>query len=304
MSWQSALLNPVLQLVEKRQFARAKDPIALRRSFERKAKILFHPPRGVEFDWIDLGGSKTLRIEGDGLSPERVIMYVHGGAHVFGSPNTHSALMAQLAVRAGCEVVLPTYPLAPEQVFPSSIDALRASYDALLERGWNGAQIMLGGDSAGGNLVLGLLAQLLKDKADMPAGVFCFSPLTDMTCSGASFAVNARVEAVLPAQRAAEMADIYLDGHDPKDPLASPLWADFSGAPPIWLTVGDTEILLDDTRRIYSAMKKQGVDVQMHIERDLPHVWPLFHSILPEARSTLDGLAVWINRRVGWANES
>lgn len=304
MSWQSVLLNPTLRLVEKRQFERAQDPRALRRSFERKAKILFHPPRGVEFDWVELGNSKTLRIGGDALSPERVIMYVHGGAHVFGSPQTHSAMLAQLAVRVGCEAVLPVYPLAPESLFPSSIDALRGSYDALLEQGWRGAQIVLGGDSAGGNLALGLLAQLLGDKAELPAGVFCFSALTDMTYSGASFTVNASVEAVLPAQRAAQMAEWYLDGHDPKDPFASPLWADFTGAPPVWLTVGDTEILLDDTRRIFTSMKKQGVDVQMHIERDLPHVWPLFHNILPEARATLDGLAGWINRRAGWEGEN
>ena len=88
------------------------------------------------------------------------------------------------------------------------------------------------------------------------------------------------------------------------DPFVSPFVADFTGAPPVWLTVGDTEILLDDTRRLYAKRKKQGVDVQMHIERDLPHVWPIFLHILPEARATLDRLSGWINRRAGWADES
>jgi acetyl esterase/lipase len=134
--------------------------------------------------------------------------------------------------------------------------------------------------------------------------VFAFSPLTDMTFSGASFQVNANADVILPAERAAEMAEMYLDGHDPFDALVSPLFADFTGAPPIWLTAGDTEILLDDTRRLAANMQKQGVDVQMQIERDLPHVWPIFHHILPEARATLDGVAGWIKRRAGWANES
>ena len=125
-----------------------------------------------------------------------------------------------------------------------------------------------------------------------------------MTYSGASFQTNAAADVILPAERAAEMAQMYLDGHDAMDPLVSPLFADFAGAPPVWLTVGDTEILLDDTRRLYANMKKQGVDVQMHIEHDLPHVWPIFHHLLPEGRATLDGLAGWINRRAGLAVES
>jgi monoterpene epsilon-lactone hydrolase len=181
---------------------------------------------------------------------------------------------------------------------------LRAAYDDLLVQGYRSAQIVFGGDSAGGNLVLALLAQLLQDGAELPAGVFAFSPLTDLTFSGASFQVNADADVILPAGRAAEMMDYYLDGADPTLPLVSPLFADFSGAPSVWLTVGNTEILLDDTRRLVANMSNQGVDAQMHIEHDLPHVWLIFHNVLPEARTTLDGLAGWINRRVGWADES
>tara|TARA_B110000208_G_scaffold121385_1_gene148217 strand:- start:782 stop:1696 length:915 start_codon:yes stop_codon:yes gene_type:complete len=304
MSWWQKLLNPGLKLIEKRHMANAKGPETLRKAFEFKAKFFFHAPRGTTMDWFDLGGTKALRIDGDALNPERVILYIHGGGHVFGSPKTHSAMLAQLAKRVGCEAILPVYPLSPEGVYPKSLNTIRAVYDGLLDQGMSASQIVIGGDSAGGNLALALLAQLLVDKADMPAGVFAFSPLTDMTYSGASFQTNAVADVILPAERAAEMAQMYLDGHDAMDPLASPLFADFAGAPPVWLTVGDTEILLDDTRRLYANMKKQGVDVQMHIEHDLPHVWPIFHHLLPEARATLDGLAGWINRRAGWADES
>lgn len=304
MSWQKAILNPALKLIEKRHMARAKGPSALRKPFELKAKLFFHAPRGTEMEWFDLGGTSALRVGGDTLSSERVILYFHGGGHVFGSPNTHSAMLAQLAKRVGCKAILPVYPLSPENVFPASLNAIRKVYDGLLAQGMRSTQIVIGGDSAGGNLAMVLLVQLLAEGADLPAGVFAFSPLTDMAYSGASFQVNAAADVVLPAERAAEMAEMYLDGHDAMDPLVSPVRADFTGAPPIWLTVGDTEILLDDTRRLAANMKKQGVDVQMHIERDLPHVWPIFHHILPEARATLDGLAGWINRRAGWVNES
>lgn len=304
MSWQKSILNPFLRAVEKRQMANVKGPSTLRKSFELKSKLFFHAPRGTTMDWIDLGGSQALRIGGDTLDPERVILYFHGGGHVFGSPKTHSAMLAQLAKRVGCEAILPVYPLSPENVFPASLDVLRAVYDGLLAQGMRGGQIVVGGDSAGGNLAMSLLAQLLRDGADLPAGVFAFSPLTDMTYSGASFQFNADADVILPAERATEMAQMYLDGHVALDPFVSPIFADFAGAPPVWLTVGDTEILLDDTRRLAANMQKQGVDAQMHIERDLPHVWPIFHNILPEARTTLDGLARWINRRAGWADES
>lgn len=304
MSWQQKLLNPTLKLIEKRHMANAKGPESLRKAFELKAKLFFHAPRGTEMEWEALGDTKALRIGGDALDAERVILYIHGGGHVFGSPKTHSAMLAQLAKRVGCEAILPVYPMSPESKFPTSLNTIRAAYDEVLGQGMRPSQIVIGGDSAGGNLALALLAQLLADGAELPAGVFAFSPLTDMTFSGASFQTNAGADVILPAERAAEMAQMYLDGHDPLDPLASPLFADFAGAPPVWLTVGDTEILLDDTRRLYANMKKQGVDVQMHIEHDLPHVWPIFHHLLPEARATLDGLAGWINRRAGWAGES
>lgn len=304
MSWQRALLNPFLKWVEKPQMQRSTDPVAFRRGFERKAKILFHGPRGMERTEITLAGLPALHLSGSWSDAQQVILYFHGGANAFGSPRTHAAMVGHLARRAGVDAILASYPLAPEHQFPAAIDSVRAAYDAVLERGYAPHQIVIGGDSAGGGLALVLLGQLLADAAALPAGVFGFSPLCDLTFSGASVAVNAARDVILPADRVDDMAQMYLGDHDPSDPRASALFADFQGAPPIWLTVGDTEILLDDTRRIAAKMKRQGVDVQVHIERDLPHVWPFFHSVLPEARMTLDRLAAWINRRPGWTDES
>ena len=304
MSWQKTLLNSCLKWIEKPQMARAKDPVAFRRAFERKAKMLFHGPRGMERDEIDLNGAAGLELSGDWSDAQRVILYFHGGANVFGSPRTHAAMIGQLARRVGVEAILPSYPLAPEHQIEEVSDSVRASYDAVLARGYAPHQIVMGGDSAGGGLVLTLLGQLLAEGAEVPAGVFAFSPLTDLTFSGASVAVNETRDVILPADRASDMAQMYLGGFDAYDPRASALFANFKGAPPVWLTVGDTEILLDDTRRLMTTLQSQGVDAQMHIERDLPHVWPLFHNVLPEARATLDALAAWIKRRPGWSDES
>ena len=140
-----------------------------------------------------------------------------------------------------------------------------------------------------------MLARILADGLPPPLGCFAFSPWTDLTLSGESLTNNASTEVILPPERIAEGAEHYL-GDAPADaPGASPLFADFEGAPPVWLSAGTTEILLDDTRRMAQRLRDQGVTVTEVIETDLPHVWPLFQTLLPEARATLREVAEWIN---------
>ena len=143
-------------------------------------------------------------------------------------------------------------------------------------------------------MALALLAEILRLGLPAPLGVFALSPLTDLRFTAPSLRDNAASEVVLPAARAGEMAQMYLQGGDAEDPRASPLLADFTGAPPVWLAVGDTEILLDDTRHMAERLRAQGVDVTEVVEHDLPHVWPIFHNLLPEARVTLRQIAGWI----------
>ncbi len=297
MSWQRSALNRWLRLVEKPRLAHAASQDSLRNRLERNARFFFRGPRDVAQSWRGLGGSDALWLEPAGADRARVLLYLHGGAYIFGSPRTHAAMVAVLAKAAGVRAVLPAYPLAPEHPFPAAVDRAEDAYRALVAAGVAPENILLGGDSAGGGLVLAVLGRLIAAGADLPGGAFALSPLTDMTFSGASLQANATRDVMLPAARVTEMATQYLAGAATDDPQASPLFADFTGAPPVWLTVGDTEILLDDTRRIAARMTAQGVSVQMHIARDLPHVWPMFHNTLPEARATLDDLAVWIRSR-------
>ncbi|MEM6371847.1 MAG: alpha/beta hydrolase [Pseudomonadota bacterium] len=283
-----------LRWTEKPFLTKAASHLALRRSLEIKARIFFHAPFGASRVWRDLAEAPALRVTPRRAEGGRTVLYFHGGAHVFGSPRTHSAMLTTLACRTGATAILPRYPLAPEATFPAALDHCVACYEALLAEGVAPGDIVLGGDSAGGNLVLALLAQIIARDAPRPAGVFALSPLTDMTASGESLTTNVHADCVLPVSRLGEARDMYLAGHRPEDPRASPLFADFAGAPPVWLAVGDTEILLDDTRRMAAHLEAQGVDVDMTIERDLPHVWPLFHNLIPEAGATLDQIAAWI----------
>ena len=296
MSALRPLLNTYLRYTEKPHLRRVSTPAQLRRSFEAKARLFFHAPWSMQTEWGMLAGRDALWARPRRADADVTLLYFHGGGYVFGSPRTHAAMVAALAKRAGATAVLPSYPLAPEHPFPAALDHARAAYEACQAQG---RAVVMGGDSAGGGLVLSLLAHLLAEGAAMPRAVFAFSPLTDLTFSGPSFRDNAEADVELPAERANELAQMYLGDTDPRDQRVSPLFADFTGAPPIWITAGDTEILRDDSRRMIDRLLSVQVDATYVEERDLPHVWPIFHNTLPEARRTLDILAAWLRDHTG-----
>ncbi|MET4104165.1 monoterpene epsilon-lactone hydrolase [Roseovarius sp. MBR-78] len=293
MSLARPLLNAWLRLTEKRRLTREQDPVALRRSFEVKARLFFHAPRGTGFARESIAGVPVQWVAARGVARGAgpVILYFHGGGYVFGSSDTHRAMLGLLSSETGLPACLPDYRLAPEHPFPAAVEDGLAVWRALAARPGG---VILGGDSAGGGLALAVLAEGLRQGLPPPRGLFAFSPLTDLTFSGESLRQNARADVMLPASRAEEIATLYLQGAAADDPRASPLLADFTGAPPVWLVVGDTEILRDDTRRMAARLRAQGVAVAERIEGDLPHVWPIFHNILPEARASLRDVAGWI----------
>lgn len=307
MSWQRVALNLFLRLTEKPYLARVQEPEAIRASFERRVRWLFHPPRAVPVMPGRLqaqGAALDVLWAGKPAENGPAILYFHGGAYVFGSPRTHVAMAARLAHLSGVPVCLPAYRKAPENPFPAAVEDARAAFAALVSSGIPAERIVLGGDSAGGGLALALLGDLCARGADLPAAAFAFLPLTDLSFSGDSFRTNAARDVLLPAGRDRDMAGMYLQGADPGDPLASPLNAGFTGAGPVWLTAGDTEIMLDDTRRMAAHLRRQGGTVEETIARDLPHVWPFFWRVLPEGDATLRDLAGWIRRRVAPSGES
>jgi acetyl esterase/lipase len=286
-------LNLYLRLTEKPHMMRAKTPDALRKPFEAKARIFFHPPRGTGYVRGDVAGVPVTWAMARNVteSDGPLILYFHGGGYIFGSPATHRAMLARLSSYSGLPACLPDYCKAPEHPFPAAIEDALTVYRGVMDRPGG---VILGGDSAGGGIALALLADIQRLGLVRPLGCFALSPLTDLTFSGASVARNADREVILPAARTDELVQMYLQGVEPEDPRASPLWASFAGAPPVWLCAGDTEILLDDARRMAEALRAQGVAVTEVIEHDLPHVWPLFQTLLPEARATLRDIAGWI----------
>lgn len=294
MSLARHILNPWLRLTEKPMLRRAHDPQALRRSFELRTRLFFHGPFGTRYTRERLGGVPVQWARARGVTRDAgpLILHFHGGGYVFGSSTTHRAMLARLSQLTGLPACLPDYRLAPEHPFPAALEDARAVWQEVAGRPGG---VILGGDSAGGGLALALLAEILAGGGPRPLGLFALSPLTDMTYSGESVQANAGADVLLPADRVGEIAGMYLAGADAEDPRASPLFAGFTGAPPVWLTASDSEILLDDTRRMARHLEVEGVAVTTRIAHDLPHVWPFFHGLLPEARETLRQLAGWIS---------
>ena len=295
-------LNTWLRLTEKPFLEAAEDIPAVRRSFEQKATLFFHPPAGSTFVETNLAGRPSLLVNPVSKDGSEVsIFYLHGGAYLFGSPRTHRAMIARLCAETRSQAVLPSYRLAPEDPFPCAVEDALAAYNA-----WRALHrhVVIGGDSAGGGLALALLAEIGRLGLEPPLGAFAFSPLTDMTGTASSLRENAAADVILPASRMTDIADLYLGQQDAADPRASPLFADFKGAPPVWITVSNREILLDDSMGMAQRLTEQGVLAELQVELDLPHVWPIFQTYLPEARVTLARLAQWIRRLAAQADGS
>jgi acetyl esterase/lipase len=295
MSLRLGLLNAQMRFFERPLLARARNPETLRRTMERKARIWLHGPRGAGWRQQTERGLDLFWVAAPGVSGDRVILYFHGGAYVVGSPHTHRALVAHLSRYSGHMGCLPAYRLAPENPFPAAIEDARLAYAILREAGYRPQQIVLGGDSAGGGLALALLGQLIAEGEDLPAGLFAFSPLTDLSFTAPSIRGNADKDVLLPADRAFVCAEYYLAGQDARDPRASPLFADMRGAPPVYLTVSAREILLDDTLRLVERLKADGVPVTLEMHQQAPHAWPVFHGLIPEAGETARRTSEWIN---------
>ncbi|MCC5988405.1 MAG: alpha/beta hydrolase [Pararhodobacter sp.] len=293
MSLQARLLRAFLRATIRPIMARSADPLAARRRFERQARLAFHPPRGARIAphpgtpaglWIE--PDKTTRA----APASALILHLHGGAYIMGAPETHSAMLAALARRARLPAFLPRYRLAPEHPFPAAFEDACAIWDALVAKGWQPGQIVLGGDSAGGGLALALMSHLCA-RGQAPAGFYAFSPWTDLTLSGAAIRQNAGRDQFLPVNRLDEVRDFVLAGAgDPADPRISPLFASFPSPPPVLIHAADSEILRDDALRMEGPLPRADI----RLAGDLPHVWPIFHNWLPEARATLGETARFI----------
>lgn len=295
-SAQARVLRFVMRYGVKTRVHAAPDIARIRRSVERLARIAPDQPFGVKRKAISIAGLYAEVHAPSGTSPDRRILYLHGGAFVTGSPRTHRGIAGRIARGVSAEVIVPDYRLAPEHPFPAALDDAARAYAALIERGVPASSIALAGDSAGGNLVFALLLKLKGEGLPMPAAAVGMSPFADFTASGESFRVNAALDPLLHVRGLPSVVNAYAPGLDARNPLLSPIFGDLAGLPPTLIQCGSDEILLDDARRLHAGLTGAGVPCDLEVWPLMPHVWQAFASFLPEGRLAIRRITAFLGR--------
>jgi monoterpene epsilon-lactone hydrolase len=255
-------------------------------------------PTGVNFRPDTVGGLAGWWTEPANAEPRAAILYLHGGWFSWGTAKAYRNLVGHIAKSAGVAGFIPDYRLAPEHPFPAGPDDARAAYRGLVERGFRAIAVV--GDSAGGNLALGLVARIAAEKAAravLPVAAVALSPVTDLALSGESWESRAQADPYFVRDQGEEQAGVYLAGGDPTDPLASPLYGRLVGLPPIRLHVGDDEVLLDDSVRYAALAAAAGVDVRLGVWRGMAHGFLGSVGALDAADSALEAIGGFLTRQ-------
>lgn len=272
------------------RFGNTPDVAKVREVLDRAA---FPDPPGVAFTPGRVGGIPGEWVEAEAGTGRLRLLYLHGGGFIACSPRTHRPITGFLA-RRGFRIFAPDYRLAPEHPFPAALEDALAAWRSFSE----GGPAAVAGDSAGGNLALGLMVEARREGLPLPMAAALFSPATDLLGRGASFIENARREAMFDGAALERIVAAYMGGRDPRDPRASPLEADLAGLPPLLIHVGAREMLRDDSVRLAERARAQGVRVDLAVWPVVPHAWQLANSFLPEARRSLHRAADFLGREL------
>ena len=213
-----------------------------------------------------------------------LLLYLHGGGYVLGSPSSHRHFVAKLSEETELQALLVDYRLAPENPFPAAVEDASAVYASLVTHGYEPKDIVVVGDSAGGGLLLSMMLAVIDANVPVPAAGVCISPWTDLTGNAESLRKNASVDPTVSKASLDFFAQQYLGTEDPAQPLASPLHGDLAGLPPLLIQVGSIEALLDDAVILDERAKAAGVSSTLEVWDEMIHVWHRYFPYLQEAR--------------------
>ncbi len=292
-SWQAHLSVWIIKWRVKRKLRGVRD--------YRVARKILNPdpykvPADVRISPAQVGGVPGEWVEGTG-SANAVLLYLHGGGYFGCSAQTHRPITVSFA-RQGFRVFAPNYRLAPENQFPAAVDDAVAVYRGLLGEGYSPERIVVSGESAGGGLTLSLLLTLREEGNPLPAGAALLSPWTDLAATGDSIRTNSESCAMFHGPDVVFSARLYLGEMDPHHPIASPLYADFTGLPPLLIHVSEDEVLRDDSTRLAEKARAAGVCVELKVWPVVPHAWQLAPHLVPEARQSLRESAAFLHALV------
>ncbi len=293
-SWQAHTISFFLRHTFKPRLARAQNAQHARAIMNGG---FFKTPASVKITPATLGGVPGEWVECASPPPVAVLLYLHGGGYFACSARTHRPFTTGFAQR-GLRVYAPDYRLAPENPFPAGLEDAVAAWHALRAEVGGSVPMAIAGDSAGGGLALATMLKLRDEGAPLPDAGVLFSPLTDLVGIGESRRTNDRRCAMFHGSGLGRATEFYMPhiGGDPRDPLASPLYADLRGLPPLLIHVGADETLRDDSTELAVRARAAGVRVEMTVWPVVPHVWQMFHPFVPEGRQSLAAASAFLRQ--------
>ncbi len=269
----------------------------LREAYERFLTKNFPLPDEFSAVEDELGHVGAWRVAAADAPRGNVVLHFHGGGYLIGSAKGSLEYASRLAAAIDGTCYTVDYRLAPEHPYPAAIDDAVASYRALLTLGIPAKAILISGESAGGGLAVALVLALGNAGDPLPAAIFAVAPFADLTLSGPSVRAFNGDDPAANRDLLTFMAASYFQGHEPTDPLVSPLFGDLAGLPPLFVAAAQGEVLLSDATRLAERAKKAGVEVTLRLIEDSVHVYPIF-PFLPETKSTMEEVAVWARQNL------
>lgn len=252
------------------------------------------PMKDTTMEVVDAGGVHAEWFSRQDSDAKRVVMYLHGGGYSIGSIESHRDFLSRLCADSGCRVLAVEYRLAPEHRFPTPIDDSLSAYRFLLAQGFSPEHIVIAGESAGGGLTLATLLSLRDAGEPLPAAGVLLSAWLDLQADGASMHVNNPYD-YLTVNALRVYAQRYVNDGDLKHPLASPLYADLQGLPPLLIQVGGAEMLLDDSLRLADRAKEAGVKVDLEVWNDMIHAFQMFAPIVEDGRRAIARIGAFVH---------
>jgi epsilon-lactone hydrolase len=231
-----------------------------------------------------------------GWDGRSTVLYLFGGGFVLSSPDMRRTFAGHLARAAGARVIVPDYRRAPEHPFPAALDDAVGAYRWLIAEAADPQDVVIAGDSAGAGLAMAAMLRLREAGLRLPAGAVAVSPWVDLALTAESLDTRAHADLTVTKADLERKAREYLDRADPRTRLASPLYGDLTGLPPLLVIVGSDEALLDDSIRLARKAGVAGVQTTLTIEPEMQHVFPIFAGRMPEADAAIAKIGEWIRR--------
>jgi monoterpene epsilon-lactone hydrolase len=294
-SIESQELNNLYKSISARSQSEPGPELWMMRAMFEELVGLGREPEDVSYAEVDVDGIHALWVKPIGAASDRVILYLHGGAFVGGSSESHRKLTGHLAKASGVQALSIDYRLAPENPYPAQLDDAVTAFRWLRAQGFAAQHIVTAGDSAGGNLSIATALKLKDLGEQLPGAIISLSPWLDMEMQSESLDTNAAADLLISRQGMAAFTHILLgESGSPTDPLVSILRANLEGLPPVYLAAGGDEVLRDDSVRFADRARDHGVKVELTVESGMQHVYALSAGTAPEADQLIAELARWV----------